>query len=111
MSGKRRMYTPEEYLGARRRNYMILGIAGIACVIATYVSMVANDNHMSISRNVGFVARHLANLRAKSGYIRFKRGLTAALESSMGVLCFGVPTAETAVRAGAVREAEVRDVA
>ena len=38
-------------------------------------------------------------------------GLTAAIESSMGVLCFGVPTAETAVRAGAVREAEVRDVA
>ena len=42
--------------------------------------VVLNDNHMSISRNVGFVARHLANLRAKSGYIRFKRGLTATLE-------------------------------
>ena len=42
--------------------------------------VVLNDNHMSISRNVGFVARHLANLRAKSGYIRFKRGLTAMFE-------------------------------
>ena len=45
-----------------------------------HLIVVLNDNHMSISRNVGFVARHLAHLRSKSGYIRFKRGLTATLE-------------------------------
>ena len=36
--------------------------------------VVLNDNRMSISRNVGFVARHLANLRARPHYIRIKRG-------------------------------------
>ena len=34
--------------------------------------VVLNDNRMSISRNVGFVARYLANLRAKPRYVRFK---------------------------------------
>ncbi len=41
--------------------------------------VVLNDNHMSISKNVGFVARHLANLRARSGYVKFKHGLTRVL--------------------------------
>lgn len=41
--------------------------------------VVLNDNHMSISKNVGFVARHLANLRARSGYVKFKHGLTKVL--------------------------------
>lgn len=35
--------------------------------------IVLNDNRMSISRNVGFVARHLAKLRARRKYIRLKR--------------------------------------
>lgn len=37
--------------------------------------VVLNDNRMSISRNVGFVARHLATLRAKPRYVRFKNGV------------------------------------
>ena len=41
--------------------------------------VVLNDNHMSINKNVGFVARHLANLRARSGYVKFKHGLTKFL--------------------------------
>ena len=41
--------------------------------------VVLNDNRMSISRNVGFVARHLSNLRSRNNYIRFKRGLTKVL--------------------------------
>ncbi len=35
--------------------------------------VVLNDNRMSISHNVGFVARHLAKLRLKSRYVRFKK--------------------------------------
>ena len=34
--------------------------------------VVLNDNGMSISRNVGFVARHLATLRARPHYVRAK---------------------------------------
>lgn len=34
--------------------------------------VVLNDNRMSISKNVGFVARHLATLRARPRYVRFK---------------------------------------
>ena len=41
--------------------------------------VVLNDNRMSIGRNVGFVARHLSNLRSRSRYVRFKRGLTKVL--------------------------------
>ena len=59
MSGKRRMYSPEEYLRVRKRNYMILGVAGVACVIATYVSMVANDNHMSLADITTTIINHL----------------------------------------------------
>lgn len=35
--------------------------------------VVLNDNRMSISHNVGFVARHLAKLRLQSRYVRFKK--------------------------------------
>ena len=34
--------------------------------------VVLNDNRMSISKNVGFIARHLASLRAQPRYLRFK---------------------------------------
>ena len=37
--------------------------------------VVLNDNRMSISKNVGFVARHLATLRSRPRYVRFKNGL------------------------------------
>ena len=36
--------------------------------------VVLNDNHMSINKNVGFVSKHLVNLRSRSGYVRFKSG-------------------------------------
>lgn len=37
--------------------------------------VVLNDNRMSISKNVGFIARHLAKLRSQGRYIRFKQGI------------------------------------
>ena len=50
--------------------------------------VIINDNRMSIGRNVGFVARHLSNLRSRSNYVRFKRGLTKFL---MAVPLIGKP--------------------
>lgn len=41
--------------------------------------VILNDNHMSINKNVGFVAKHLANLRSQSGYVKFKSGLANLL--------------------------------
>lgn len=41
--------------------------------------VVLNDNGMSISQNVGFVARHLATLRAQPRYVRFKAAFGNAL--------------------------------
>ncbi|MBO5796758.1 MAG: 1-deoxy-D-xylulose-5-phosphate synthase [Clostridia bacterium] len=41
--------------------------------------VVLNDNRMSISRNVGFVARHLAKLRVRRRYVRFKQGFGRVL--------------------------------
>ena len=41
--------------------------------------VVLNDNGMSISRNVGFVARHLAALRARPHYVRFKNRVSNAV--------------------------------
>ncbi len=35
--------------------------------------IVMNDNRMSINGNVGFVARHLARMRSRPKYVRFKR--------------------------------------
>ncbi len=37
--------------------------------------IILNDNRMSINKNVGAVARHLAVLRTKKGYFRFKSGV------------------------------------
>ena len=37
--------------------------------------VVLNDNRMSINRNVGFIARHLAKLRNQSRYVRLKKRL------------------------------------
>ena len=38
--------------------------------------VVLNDNRMSISKNGGFVARHLATLRSRPRYVRFKMGVS-----------------------------------
>ncbi len=35
--------------------------------------IIMNDNRMSINGNVGFVARHLARMRSRPKYVRFKR--------------------------------------
>ena len=43
--------------------------------------VVLNDNGMSISQNVGFVARHLAALRARPHYVRFKNRVSNAVAS------------------------------
>lgn len=37
--------------------------------------VILNDNRMSISKNVGAIARHLAIIRSKPGYFRFKRSV------------------------------------
>lgn len=41
--------------------------------------VVLNDNRMSINKNVGFVARHLATLRSRPRYVRFKMGLSSLI--------------------------------
>ena len=41
--------------------------------------VVLNDNRMSINRNVGYVARHLAKLRVRRRYVRLKQGLGRVL--------------------------------
>jgi len=41
--------------------------------------VILNDNKMSISRNVGSMARHLAIVRSKKGYYRFKEGFEKIL--------------------------------
>lgn len=43
--------------------------------------VVLNDNKMSISRNVGSLARHLTFIRSKASYQRFKRRLKRVLEA------------------------------
>lgn len=42
--------------------------------------VVLNDNKMSISRNVGSLAKHLTIMRSKKSYRRFKHGLKTFLE-------------------------------
>ncbi len=41
--------------------------------------VILNDNQMSISRNVGFMARHLAKLRSGHHYVQAKRGIVSLL--------------------------------
>ena len=41
--------------------------------------VVLNDNKMSINQNVGFVARHLSNLRTGRGYQRFKNAVNKSV--------------------------------
>ncbi|MDD2361908.1 MAG: 1-deoxy-D-xylulose-5-phosphate synthase [Oscillospiraceae bacterium] len=43
--------------------------------------VVLNDNGMSISKNVGFIARHLATLRARPRYVRAKTLFSNAVAS------------------------------
>lgn len=43
--------------------------------------VVLNDNRMSINSNVGFVARHLATLRASSRYVRTKYGFASVVSA------------------------------
>ncbi len=46
---------------------------------ATNLVVVLNDNEMSISPNVGAMAKYLANIRSREGYFRFKDNLEHAL--------------------------------
>ena len=52
--------------------------------------VILNDNRMSISRNVGAMARYLTSIRMKPGYLRFKFGVERVLEK---VPLVGRPTA------------------
>ncbi len=45
----------------------------------TNLIVVLNDNEMSISPNVGAMAKYLANIRSKEGYFRFKDSLEHTL--------------------------------
>ncbi|MFA7196285.1 MAG: 1-deoxy-D-xylulose-5-phosphate synthase [Anaerovoracaceae bacterium] len=59
--------------------YEALNAAGIR---KTPLIVILNDNDMSISRNVGGMARHLQNLRTSSSYLHFKNRLKRGLESA-----------------------------
>ena len=41
--------------------------------------VILNENEMSISRNTGALARHIAKMRSSGGYFRFKRGTKSFL--------------------------------
>lgn len=41
--------------------------------------VILNDNNMSISKNVGSMARHLTYVRTRPGYIKAKKGLESSL--------------------------------
>ena len=43
------------------------------------ITVILNDNEMSISKNVGSISEHLTNLRAKKSYLRFKSNLEQLL--------------------------------
>ena len=42
--------------------------------------IVLNDNHMSISENVGGMSRHLSKLRTSTNYVELKEGVQSSLE-------------------------------
>lgn len=44
--------------------------------------VILNDNHMSISKNVGALAKYLATIRGKEGYVRTKWALERALDQT-----------------------------
>jgi len=43
------------------------------------IIVILNDNKMSISKNVGAMARHLAVIRSKTTYVKFKAGVNKAV--------------------------------
>ncbi len=47
--------------------------------------VILNDNKMSISKNVGSIARYLTAIRTKNRYIRFKTKVSRALRSVPGI--------------------------
>ena len=51
-----------------------------AASLKTNFIIVLNDNHMSISENVGGMSRYLANLRTADIYTGLKKGVTNALQ-------------------------------
>ncbi len=57
--------------------------------------VVLNDNKMSISRNVGSLARHLTNIRTKKGYHRSKKAVKSFLSS---IPLIGKPLARFVLR-------------
>ncbi len=44
--------------------------------------VILNDNHMSISKNVGALAKYLATIRGKEGYVRTKWAVERALDQT-----------------------------
>ena len=54
----------------------------------TPMTVILNDNEMSIAPNVGALSRYLSHLRQSRGYLGFKRGVRRWLESSPKI---GIP--------------------
>ena len=61
--------------------------------------VILNDNRMSISKNVGAMARYLTSIRIKPGYLRLKAGAEHVLDR---IPLFGAPVA------GALRRSKTR---
>ena len=61
--------------------------------------VILNDNRMSISKNVGAMARYLTSIRIKPGYLRLKAGTEHVLDR---IPLFGAPLA------GALRRSKTR---
>lgn len=52
--------------------------------LKTNFIVVLNDNHMSISENVGGMSRYLANLRTADIYTGLKKGMTNCFAAGAG---------------------------
>ena len=58
--------------------------------------VILNENEMSISKNIGTFARHIANIRSSKRYINLKKRTTRfAIRADFSVLCF-LPRQENA---------------
>lgn len=56
-----------------------------AAELKTNYIMILNDNHMSISENVGGLSQYLAGLRTAKGYTNLKKNVTASLNKMNGI--------------------------
>lgn len=92
----------------RRENYKVIPIIGDGAMtagmafealnhagdIGTDITVVLNDNEMSISENVGGLAKHLYRLRIEAGYNKVKNDIEELVEKIPGIGDMMIKTTE-----------------